>query len=139
MHALLKGRHEGETTDSQTGAELRPTLSAAQPVTARSPSVAQSPWTAPSYWQHRLPPTGSVNPTPSPHAVPPEVRNSAPQRKLGNRVCGALRSQAENFRALSRKRRAPEAMHPGQWSPQRANPFALAQLEATASNPAKVV
>lgn len=69
-------------------------------------------WTAPSYRQHRLPPTGSVNSSHSPQAVPQEMRNSSLQRKLGNGVCGLIRPQEENSTTLAEKRSAPEGNAP---------------------------
>lgn len=49
-------------------------------------------WTAPRHRQRRLPPTGSVNPAPSPWRFHRKCATAFAQRKLGNGVCGSLRT-----------------------------------------------
>lgn len=59
-------------------------------------------WTATSHRQRRLPPTGSVNPAPSPQRFHRKCATAFAQRKLGNGVCGSLRLLSENSTALER-------------------------------------
>lgn len=47
-------------------------------------------------------------PRPLDSALPPEVRNSFAQRKLGNGVCGSLRLLSENSTTLDGRRSPPE-------------------------------
>lgn len=65
-------------------------------------------WTAPSYRQHRLPPTGSVNSTPSPQRFHRKCATALPQRKLGNGVCELLKPPAENLTTFAGRRSAPK-------------------------------
>lgn len=59
-------------------------------------------WTATSHRQRRLPPTGSVNPAPSPQRFHRKCATAFAQRKLGNGVCGSLRLLSENSTTLER-------------------------------------
>lgn len=136
--ADMKGRPEVVKHEPK----LRPRLSAAQPVTACSFRGAQAPLDS-----TQLP------------AAPPTAHRLRKLHPLASRGSTGSAQQEDSFHEESwvtesadtsdPKRRAVrtfpereallEAMHPGLWSPQRTYPFAPAQLEATASNPAEVV
>lgn len=72
------------------------------------PTTPSRLWTAPRHRQRRLPPTGSVNPAPSPRRFHRKYATAVAQRKLGNGVCGSLRVLSENSTTLAGRRSPPE-------------------------------